>query len=293
MKFIFVFMILAPCTLRVHGQTYYFMNDSAEWKVDYSYIPGNYECFQCEYKYYLAGDTIISTIHYKKLRRSTLEQGSNFSDKYEGAIRQDTIAKKVFFYGWNGFPSEELLYDYSLDTGDTIQSWIGNDWIIFAVDSVLIGSKFHKRMKYGIGIGDDTLALIEGVGSENGLLQSLYDNMFESYAFLTCFSLSGNLLYTANQQFLDNNGCDVSNPLHIPVNYGLRSTRVFPNPASTTIHLLLPSTATSITLFNLLGEKVKEEKVSGDSVTIDVSDLAIGMYVIRSEEMLVGMLAKE
>lgn len=68
---------------------------------------------------------------------------------------------------------------------------------------------------------------------------------------------------------------------------------IFPNPTSTTIHLQLPSTPTTITLFNLLGEKVGEEKVSGGEVTMNVSDLPAGMYVVRAKETLMGKFVKE
>ena len=66
------------------------------------------------------------------------------------------------------------------------------------------------------------------------------------------------------------------------------SISIFPNPTSTTIQLRLPSTPTTITLFNLLGEKVREEKVSGSRVTMDVSELPAGLYIVRAEEKLIG-----
>ncbi len=75
---------------------------------------------------------------------------------------------------------------------------------------------------------------------------------------------------------------------------------IFPNPASTTIHLQLPSTPTTITLFSLLGEKVREEKVSlpagqagGGEITIDVNELPAGLYFVRTEETTVGKFVKE
>ncbi|MBX7141798.1 MAG: T9SS type A sorting domain-containing protein [Chitinophagales bacterium] len=74
---------------------------------------------------------------------------------------------------------------------------------------------------------------------------------------------------------------------------------VFPNPASTTIHLQLPSTPATITVFNLLGEKVREEKVSlpagqagGGEITMDVSELPAGLYFVRTEEAMVGKFVK-
>ncbi len=271
------------------GQTYYFMNDSAEWKVDYSYIPGLYDCYNCEYKYYFSGDTIINSTLYKKLRRSTLEQGYIFTDEYEGGLRQDSISKKVWFVG-GYLPVEELLYDYSLDLGDTISSKLGNDWVIFSVDSVLVGNEFHKRMNYGIGF-EDTLSLIEGVGSSNGLLQNLADNTFESYAYLTCFTVSGNLLYTANQQMLDDKGCDVSDPLEVPINYVSKQISVFPNPAHDNIKVISNYHIEDITVQSLSAMEINTyTNISGE---INVSNLTKGCYLMKvktSEEIFVEIL---
>ncbi len=75
---------------------------------------------------------------------------------------------------------------------------------------------------------------------------------------------------------------------------------IFPNPTSSTIHLQLPSIPTTITLFNFLGEKVKEEKVSlpagqagGGEITMDVSELPAGLYFVRTGETTAGKFVKE
>ena len=70
--------------------------------------------------------------------------------------------------------------------------------------------------------------------------------------------------------------------------------KIFPNPTSTTIALSLPPNQNAmLSIFNLLGEKVKEEKVSGDDVTIDVSELPAGLYFVKSKEQLIGKFVKE
>ncbi|MBS1658494.1 MAG: hypothetical protein JST18_10425 [Bacteroidetes bacterium] len=45
--------------------------------------------------------------------------------------------------------------------------------------------------------------------------------------------------------------------------------------------------------FNHLEEKVKEEKVSGNEVTMDASELPAGLYVVRSSERVIGKFLKE
>ena len=43
-----------------------------------------------------------------------------------------------------------------------------------------------------------------------------------------------------------------------------------------------------LSIFNLLGEKVKEEKVTGTQITMDVSSLPQGLYLVRMENRVVG-----
>jgi len=43
-----------------------------------------------------------------------------------------------------------------------------------------------------------------------------------------------------------------------------------------------------LSIFNLLGEKVKEEKVTGKEITMDVSSLPQGVYLVRMEKRVVG-----
>jgi len=50
----------------------------------------------------------------------------------------------------------------------------------------------------------------------------------------------------------------------------------------------IPTARRILSLFNLLGKKVKEEKVTGSQVTFDVSLLPQGLYLVRTENSVVG-----
>jgi hypothetical protein len=64
---------------------------------------------------------------------------------------------------------------------------------------------------------------------------------------------------------------------------------IFPNPTSTTITLSLPPNQNAmLSIFNLLGEKVKEEKMIDKQITMDVSSLPQGLYLVRMENRVVG-----
>jgi len=267
------------------------MNDSATWKVDYWNFTG-YGCFNCQYKYYLDGDTAIEGMLYKKLRVSELDVwGSNYSNSYIGAIREDLQIRKVFFYP--NYPEEEfLLFDYSLNVGDTLDSYLGSDAVIFAVDSVLVGNQLHKRMMYSLGIFPDTLALIEGVGMTNGLLQSLYDNTFETTSHLTCFEVSGELMYTANEITQYQSGCDVLDPLSVSEATIQESINFFPNPAHSKINIATRGPIECVIIYNLYGTIIKN--YFDVSLEIDVSDLMPGYYFMQvkaSEKTIIKRLS--
>jgi len=58
--------------------------------------------------------------------------------------------------------------------------------------------------------------------------------------------------------------------------------KVYPNPASETINILLESSAKQLTLYNLMGQKVKERNIANDKqLSLNVGDLEDGVYLIR------------
>jgi hypothetical protein len=69
--------------------------------------------------------------------------------------------------------------------------------------------------------------------------------------------------------------------------------KISPNPTTTLIQLHLPSSLTILSIFNLLGEKVKEQKVTTQEVTMDVSELPAGMYLVKTEKEMVGKFVKK
>ncbi|MBX7142297.1 MAG: T9SS type A sorting domain-containing protein [Chitinophagales bacterium] len=68
----------------------------------------------------------------------------------------------------------------------------------------------------------------------------------------------------------------------------------FPNPTSTAIYINHEfHDPTLIGIYNLLGEEIKEQKVFGGNVMIDVCDLPAGIYFIRSKDRTISKFVKE
>lgn len=185
---------------------YPFPDDSAFWRVDYWEAPP----FQCtgftatiaSYQYTYNGDTLINGFNYKKILKSgniffpSCYPGSPLG--YQGAIRDDSIAKMVYLV-LPGNSTDTVLYDYNLSIGDTVRSYLKQltpliEYIVTAIDSQMIGGDYRKKWILTPSCPSCLNAYyIEGVGNLYGLLDSYYQN--ESGSLLLCFSVNSQPLY--------------------------------------------------------------------------------------------------
>ena len=125
--------------------------------------------------YTLEGDTTINEIPYRKLLLT--HEAENLTKVYRGALRQS--AEKVYFVP-NGSNKEYLLYDYSVNQGDTVYAYAGfNDksceelaqeepdrtissaWIVQDVGT--IDGRKHVTLKDTIS---NEIEWIEGIGTK-------------------------------------------------------------------------------------------------------------------------------
>lgn len=121
-------------------------------------------------KYSAFTDTTISSLNYKKMY--DVYFNPNFTNNnHIGYIREDTINRKVYFRDRLG-NSDDLLYDFSLGLGGTIQldflynfsPFPSGTYTVTVADSVLTRVGFRKRLKL-LTTGSDTLIHIESIGS--------------------------------------------------------------------------------------------------------------------------------
>lgn len=123
--------------------------------------------------YYAQGDSIYNSFTYKKI---------NYGG-FVGLMREDTLAKKVYFIQYCN-STEDLLYDFSLQTGDSINysfpnssSLVVSGW--YKVDSIKFSHDYlgyyrkhffmHNRLNAMVWPGNykASLEMIEGVGNTN------------------------------------------------------------------------------------------------------------------------------
>ena len=150
------------------------------------------------YQFQFIGDTIINSTTYKKITKSgwvdsSLSQCYTATPMgYQGAMRDDSIQKKVFLIK-PGSTTEELVYDFNLIVGDTVRSILYDtlsgcpDIVIGYIDSILINSVWHKRWNTtNMGCFAVGAMYVEGIGSLFGLLD--YYIEFEGGPDLVCIN---------------------------------------------------------------------------------------------------------
>ena len=113
------------------------------------------------------------------------------NNEQHGYLRE---ADQRVYFRFSDETEEFMLYDFSLNVGDIMYLPIANyqyisyemGWVVW-VDSVLIGTKYHRKIHINSSWMD--VAFIEGVGSTQGLLYCEIP-WVDWYGFLNCFSIN-------------------------------------------------------------------------------------------------------
>jgi hypothetical protein len=199
-RILFAISILVLCVETGYAQTnvYHPFPDSAYWRVDYYYnYAFQHPCYARYYfQYYAKGDTLINAGIYKKIYRSSVQVDTltctppmnppeSPASGYAGALKDDSLANKTFFI-FPGSTTDSLLYDYNLIADDTLKGilvshflWSNPNLVVLSVDSVLINGHFRKRWNFN-QIGHGTYPfIIEGIGSNVGLIEPVYTYAFD------------------------------------------------------------------------------------------------------------------
>jgi len=233
--------------------------------------------------------------------------GNEWSDMGGGMTNQFTTPYVYTMEQYNGklYVGGDFDHSGGVHTG-SIAMWDGTVW-----DTVLLST-------FGTSCGvfydfqtDDSLFYVTGSISGGvgcmGDLAGEYDghNWFNMHlgvgnAGLAITVFDGDVISGSENKF-GYNGDTINYiakflgyPTEVSSTINNGSQLISPNPASTSIQIHLPSNQqTTLIIFNLIGEKLREEKISGNKISIDVSDLPAGMYVARTEKEVIGKFVKE
>ncbi len=275
-KFLIIF-ILANCSLVGFNQTYVpLLEDENTWNVLFSAVPWPYP-FDTTYStttYKINGDTLINSILYKKMYSTDEETPQNW-DLF-GFMREDTT-KKVWLK-FDNDDEEYLMYDYSINPGDSIKVGFGGQEDLFVDSVTIITIEGTSLKKYWFSCLVNPYYheyWIEGIGSNQGIVWSGSASFVGGFSRLLCLSKNG-LLYFMNPDYstcyLNTVGVDAirSEPFVI-----------YPNPAKDFIAIkhLKGFEIKSITILDLIGRIVKE--FDSDNTSLDIASLSKGIYMLR------------
>lgn len=239
------------------------------------------------YFYKFGGDSLNENYKYFFLKGVEELGELEVTDIY---LRQEE--KKVWQYYEEG---EKLLYDFSLEKGDTFQSKIFNKenvaLIVSEIDSVqILDGSMRKRMKLYCKDDPDTInhsyyglrTWIDGIGDLGGVLSVKSSCSPEQNSALLCFYYNYRLRYS-NPMFSQ---CWYSGTDDI-VDAGIK---IFPNPVRDYLIIKLDNISKyqGWEIFNLLGQKVMSGKFDY-KYQIDVAELDTGLYfllILKNTEIL-------
>ena len=281
-KLLIIFSALL--TLSASGQTsvyHPYPDSNAVWNFHfqlYCFFNGTGDEY---YSMTFSGDTLINSQAYHKLTTPYVQSFSTLtcggvSTGYKGAIRQDTTVKKVFYVPPTD-TAEQLLYDFTLQVGDTVRGYIEaftfpTADIVQSIDSVLVGNTYRKRWNINSCYN---IHFIEGIGSTYGLFELTPGCITDQADYsLICFQQNGQPLYPDTTT-----NCHLITSINSIDNYS-DQIKVFPNPSNGSFTVDFDTTdITEIQLTNLLGNIIMKQQTDKQT-QIKIDNLKSGIYIL-------------
>ncbi len=225
----------------------------SQWRVDMSYVLS--EPIDEYYKYFISGTETIDSIEYYKVFRSGYKKylwsGERyyFSNSPAGTLREANNKWYTYYSGYDA-----LLFDFTLDVGDTVITAMDYYNEIIIVDSVSI-IQINGEDKRQIHFTGETTGgssyIIEDVGASTGLLIEPIIGFFEIFSIMHCYAIDFAPIWFNPEGF----GCDLNVGIE-ELNNGTKIS-TYPNPftTSTTIEYELTEPShVQFTIYNAIGE---------------------------------------
>lgn len=247
--------------------------DSTHWFLEEPFMgPPPYDYIE----YYLLGDTVVSSINYKKIyfRQELANNHNSMVSQYSlyALIREDTLARKVYAILLQNIRTsflcptnqELLIYDFSVQIGDTLKK---DDLCIQMFDETIsnVTANNYWINTYRYTFQSNTCDLYEGIGSSFGLLEPIFSSVSGPQHLLIDYCRGG----LSNCKYY-NVGIDspsIDNDL-----------KIYPNPTSNYLTIESNINYHTINIYNLSGRIVKTQNAS---MQISVLELPKGMYFIQ------------
>jgi hypothetical protein len=235
-------------------------------------------------RFFFKGDTIINSKSYSKIYAYTMsptwgppppycppfEIDTLYSLQYF-FIREDTLLQKVYRC-CNGINNEEeLLFDFCLQQGDTLGSYLTIDTI---VNIVTADNKTRKKF-YITDYPYDGAYYIEGLGGNRGPFIFPEPN-FEGQYFTMCVKSNDFTIYGVECYDFISSTDDIRNETNV---------KIYPNPTDDLIKLNFSKDNNKrIEIYNCFGQQLKIIETRQLKVNMDISDYESGIYFISIKQ---------
>ena len=280
---------------------------------DYAWYNGGFDAT----KMYTSGDTLIGGLTYSKLMHETYTNPG--TSCYFGYLREDTASRRIYFMD-NLLSPEILLYDFSMQPGDTLTLDFINDTIYnkfpsgtYTLDSIgTVMIEAGQRQLFYLSNHSvfwcPPLIWIESVGHPGHLVYTHSGN-FEGlgwcsdgfprnfYQLLSCFEHDLQKVYfdscshanaLSNWCYYYADSCNYWNICSsLEENTLITDFKIYPNPSGDEITLVIESmkqTAAVIEVFHITGQKITEKEITlfqgRNEIAWNPAGMASGSYTI-------------
>ncbi len=291
--FKYISCLLFLFSLSLKGQYLPFPIGTAKWKVDTYLYNDTYTYIDS-----ISPDTlVIDGFTYNRVFSYINNCDPSIPTPWLGPgstmfIRQDTLTGKSWIYGSSG---DELLYDFSLNAGDTLfTDYFKPDpyLILGAKDTIVLGGKARRRFRLG-----QFNYLIEGIGTVGQYFSGgLRDPFFwflsgGGGAHLICFQDNG------QQILFDSASCGaISGCMDYPI-INAREVGHFSKPllkrlSADRLQLCWEGKAEpgSLSIFNIAGIALSKPMPCDTQCEFDLSAFPAGLLLLRFESLNKGNL---
>lgn len=277
-KVIFIILLLLG-VIGLKAQEYYpLVEEGKQWNVLLTNTPWP-PINRVTDAYKVEGDTVVEGTAYKMLFTTRSEQYCNW--EMWGLLRENNEGQvfKCKYRQNHSFENETLLYDFSIQPGDSICHYNSECLVLLYVLDTILCEDCLPRKKYvfqyhaqGYPWDDTYETWIEGIGSELGLLHPGSQFLVGGTYDLLCYYEDDDLIWQ-NPNF---NSCYIGTD-GLDDNETKSSVFIYPIPAKEKVKIESIN-VTEVKVYNTVGQLVK---IVQDSNEISVSDLSEGIYVLH------------
>ena len=195
-------------------------------------------------------------------------------------IREDTAAREVYVFDESLNPHDQLLYDFSLNVGDTLHSqYNGNGTLVLtSIENITLNDgAVRKSLTFSNAFGPAG-SYTASIGGSYGLFYPIEFNFSSQHGYF-CIKENGiNLLGSS---------CDYPY-VGIPVKTTkeLLSILVDPSESSLKIHIYSPLHNIKLSLYSLSGQLILSESIIEKETKVNLHGLSEGSYfaLVHSDE---------